>query len=132
MDVWRAPIRAPFRDDHDDEIPKDAVQEQDLRDEFRPDGHHVAKVDKVGQLKTNGKRHLRKKINHDEIKGFSWVGQTYVYHAEDDAHLHLVTVDEDQAILCTVPRRIDSKGVCVPICDSFHRAGLYPPSARYI
>lgn len=58
MDVWRAPIRAPFCDDHDDEIPKDAVQEQDLGDEFCPDGHDVAKVDKVGQLKANGKRHL--------------------------------------------------------------------------
>jgi hypothetical protein len=59
MDVWRTPIRTPFRDDHDDEITKYTVQEQDLRDEFRPDGYHVAKVDEIGQLKTDGKRHLQ-------------------------------------------------------------------------
>ena len=55
-----------------------------------------------------------------------------MYHTKDDAHLHLVTVDEDQTILRTMPRRVDSKGICMSIRNSFHRAGLIHPLARYI
>lgn len=60
MNIRGAPVRAPLGNDHDYQIAKDAMKEEDLRDEFGPDRNRIVKVNKVGELETDGECHLSK------------------------------------------------------------------------
>ena len=60
---------------------------------------------------------------------------TYVGDTENDAHLHLVTIDEHKAIRRSMPGGIDPKGICMSVGNGDnHRVFLSvwprPPSVE--
>lgn len=58
------PVDRPFVDDADDEVAKDRLHEEDLREELGPDQLGAPKVQVVEDLEADGERHLRGRDLH--------------------------------------------------------------------
>ena len=60
---WRrvgllGPVERPLVDDADNEVSKDTLHEQDLRDELAPNVDVLLELEMVGHLQTDRERHL--------------------------------------------------------------------------
>jgi len=119
-----SPVDGPLVDDADDEVTEDGLHEEELGDEFGVDGHVLFEVDVVGDLEADGEGHLkegRKERERREVSSSSFrrdnelarrrEKRTHVDNSEDDTHLHLVRVGEDESVVRSVPGRVESERV---------------------
>ena len=89
------PIDRPLIDNAENEVTEDGLEEDHARDEVTPD------IDRL--LEVTG-------VDVREAQRVGHVGPT-----QDDRHLHLVTVAEEQIVLSTVPAPVETKGVAVTV-----------------
>jgi hypothetical protein len=52
------------------------------------------------------------------------IEETYVNNTYHNRHLHLVRVSEHEGVVGSMPRRVQSKGVCVAIRDCNYRGSI--------
>ena len=95
------PVDRPLIDDAEDEITEDGLEEDHTRDKVTP------YIDRL--LEVAG-------VDVREAQRVGHVGPT-----QNDRHLHLVTIAEEQIILGTVPAPIETKGVAVTVRLAEHR-----------
>mmetsp|Transcript_33845 Transcript_33845/g.49755 ORF Transcript_33845/g.49755 Transcript_33845/m.49755 type:complete len:253 (+) Transcript_33845:479-1237(+) len=85
------PVSAPLQEDHEDHVPEEGKDEDDLRDEFVEEGIPVAEVNLVGSLEEHAQNHVQ--------------------DTEDDRDLHFQRVSEQNFVGGNLPHRIQTKRV---------------------
>lgn len=84
-----SPVNGPLVDDTQDEIAKDALHEQDLRQELCHDRVVLLEKPEVWNLQADGKSHLQKRCQSWRIRLKPALKVTHVNDTNDDGHLHL-------------------------------------------